>query len=142
MTVIVDPVARWRADAKREIDLRAEALRSLFYVGGPGQVAEYVLKEQEALRYLEDDSAQPTWPMLASDAAADGHADLAAAATAIIAQAEIWRAALAAINEIRRGAKRAVDASSNADVIREAVDGVSEATLIAVAPIVAAALDS
>lgn len=142
MTVIVDPVAGWRSEAKAEIDTRAEGLRSLFYVGGPGQVAEYILKEAEALRYLEDNTAQPAWPMLASDAAAEGHSDLAAAAGAIIAQASIWRVALAAINELRRGAKLAVDQAGDAGAIQAIVDGVTEASLVAIAPAIAAAIDN
>lgn len=114
-----------RLAAIEAIDVRAEELRALFVTTKPGQIGVYLDKEREAEACSIDPAPEPAdYPYCAADAEIEG-VTLHAAAATILANAAAWRAAAAAIERIRLGAKHIVRTAQTAAAIDAAVASVS-----------------
>ncbi|MFO6420150.1 hypothetical protein ACLBKS_08105 [Hylemonella sp. W303a] len=111
------------AAAHAQIDTAAGRARSRHITVVPGQEATYILKEQQSRGYiaaLKSDNPPANasaWPLVAVEAAATGTSP-EAAALAVISQAEVWMPLNAQIEQLRIGAKRAVESMSELTQIR------------------------
>jgi len=99
------------------IDTDADTVRGKFITNTPGQMATYLVKEQEARSVIADASA-PT-PFLDAEASAIGKS-VTELANEVIAQAEQWRPIGARIEALRRAAKIAVEEAQNLKELRAA----------------------
>jgi hypothetical protein len=123
-----------RAAALARIDAEAEAARLLFLTPGAGQAMEYLATEAEARAFLAAaagiGSGKPTsldgYPLVAAVAralAAVGNVvQPAALAEQLVAQADAWRAAGAAIKELRRAARMRIAGAETAAGVRRAAE--------------------
>lgn len=96
------------------VDASAEAARQRFVTPGAGQAAVYLRKEAEARRFLALDSetqaAQedgPAWPYLSAELNVTA-GTLPGVATVIVALADAWDQAAAAIEALRLAAKATI----------------------------------
>lgn len=118
-------LARTVAAAHAQIDTAAGKTRARYITVVPGQEATYILKEQQSREYiaaLESDNPPAdasAWPLVLAEATATG-AGPETAALAVIAQADAWMPLNAQIEQLRIGAKRAVESMSEIAEIRAA----------------------
>lgn len=108
----------WRARWTRAVDTSAEAARQKYVTPGAGQAAVYLRKEAEARRFLaldpEVQAAQqsgPSWPYLSAELHVSAET-LSGVAAVIVALADGWDQAAAAIEALRLPAKAAIAAAS------------------------------
>jgi hypothetical protein len=123
-----------RAAALARIDAEAESARLLFLTPGAGQAMEYLATEAEARAFLAaaagaHDGTAPSlegYPFVAAEAAAlaavGSVVEPVALAEQLVAQADAWRAAGAAIKELRRAAKMRIAATTTAAELRRAAE--------------------
>lgn len=111
-----------KAAACANIDARAEELRAEVLTQGSGQVMEYYQTHAEAVNYLAAVAAGQTlaeanYPFLQAEQAAlvatTGSVRLADVATAVMADVNASKAALAAIKQARRTGKLVVGAATD-----------------------------
>ena len=118
-------LARAVATAQAQVDKAAGETRARYITVVPGQEATYILKEQQAREYVAalHSDAPPAnasaWPLVMAEATATG-ADPSTAALAVIAQADAWMPLNAHIEQVRIGAKRAIESLSEIEEIRAA----------------------
>lgn len=118
-----------KAAACANIDARAEALRAAVLTPGSGQSAEYYLTHSEAVQYLAvmaagQTPAEANYPCLLAEqaalAATTGSVTLSDVATAVMADVNASKTALAAIKRARRAGKLAVRAATEAVGVEQA----------------------
>jgi hypothetical protein len=118
-------LARTVTAAHAQIDTAAGRARARYITAVPGQEATYLLKEQQSRSYIAALASETppfdasAWPLVAAEAAATG-ASPAAAALSVIAQADAWMPLNAQIEQLRIGAKRAVESMTDPAEIRAA----------------------
>ncbi len=119
-------------EAKREIDAAAEVARLRFITAGSGQAMVYERKGQEADAAAADPSpAAADYPLLAAEVGitapdtGDEAVDIAAVASAVLAQRDLWVPVAAAIEATRLSAKQAVDAAADEAAIQAVLDGLA-----------------
>jgi hypothetical protein len=126
---LVDARENWAA----LVDQSAEAARQRFVTPGAGQAAVYLRKEAEARRFLALDpevqaaqEAGPSWPYLSAEINVTA-GTLAEVATIIVALADAWDQAAAAIEALRLAAKATIaEASSQAECRAAAESAMAE----------------
>lgn len=104
-----------RTAAKARVDAAAERARLRIVTPGSGQAAVYILKLNEAQRFVAEAPEAPEpaeWPMLAAEIGVTGDT-LAEVAGVIVATAAAWKQAAAAIETIRLAAKAEIDTATN-----------------------------
>jgi hypothetical protein len=109
---IVIPPAVERAKRLREIDLTADTKRR--QLGSPGdmQAVVYLLKADEARRFLADPTPDPaSYPFLAAEVGITAPS-MSAVAEQILAASNEWRAHLAQLDAARLAAKRDAEAEA------------------------------
>ena len=117
-----------RAAAIAEVDAAAEAARSTFLTPGAGQALEYTATEADARAYIAAGSpaspAEGSYPFLLAEIAAlqavGVTVTMAEAASSVLAEAEAWREAGAAIKRLRREAKLRIAAATTVAAVRDA----------------------
>ena len=107
------PVIPPEADKARrlhQIDLTADTKRKQFGSPGDMQAVVYLLKADEARRFLADPMPDPAaYPFLASEVGITGPS-MSAVAEQVLAASNEWRAHLAQLDAERLAAKRDVEA--------------------------------
>lgn len=98
-----------------QIDAQAEAIRSRFLTAGEGQALTYLAKQQEAQALALDPQAPAV--ILRAEAAALG-VPVEQVATQIRTAAGTWTAAMAAIEAIRRLAKKQITEAENLSAMK------------------------
>jgi hypothetical protein len=123
-----------RVAALTRIDAEAEAARLLFLTPGAGQAMEYLATEAEARAFLaaaaDAQGGKPpsldSYPFVVAEAAALARVgsvvEPVALAMQLVAQADAWRPAGAAIKELRRAAKMRTGAATTAAELRRAAE--------------------
>ena len=116
-----------KAEAARRIDAAAEGIRTIFLTPGSGQALEYQATGEEALRWASDPSPNiDNYPMLKAEwkAMLVGDPDVPAeqAAQDALANAQLWTVVGAAIKEVRRSAKVAVELAETGARVRQVLD--------------------
>lgn len=123
-----DYVPLLAAQAKVEIDRRAEEARLLWITPGSGQAAVYLAKADEALRLQADGDPDPAeYPLLSASIGIEG-ASLGEVAAVVLAMRAGWLQVAAAIEAIRLGGKAAVAAlgpEASAEDLQVVLDGLS-----------------
>lgn len=100
-----------------KIDAQAEAIRARFLTGGEGQALTYLAKQQEAQALALDPQAPAV--ILRAEAAALGMS-VEQVAAEIRTAANTWTAAIAAIEAIRRLAKKQITEAENLSAMKSA----------------------
>ncbi|MBE0529544.1 MAG: hypothetical protein IH626_01870 [Rhodospirillales bacterium] len=123
------PLAPMRAEAVAQIDRDAEAARLAFITGGSGQALVYKRKAEQAHDCLANHDAQnppPTdkYPALEAEVGITG-ADVLGVATVVTGLEAAWGDIADAIEAIRLGAKRDVEAATTPTEIRDVVSAIA-----------------
>lgn len=120
--VVAANLATAKDAACARLDTRAEELRAAVLTPGSGQVMEYYQTHAEAVNYLAavaagQTPAEANYPFLLAEqtalAATTGSVRLADVASAVMADVNASKAALAAIKQARRAGKLAVTAATD-----------------------------
>ncbi len=121
-----EAAASRKAEARAEIDRRAELARLAWITPGSGQAAVYLAKAEEAQRLAGDGDPDPQdYPLLAASIGNEGET-LGEVAAVVLATRAGWLQVAAAIEAIRLGAKAAIDALEDppaAEAVAAILDG-------------------
>lgn len=122
--LLVGSVTDIKSALKVEVDVAAETERLKYITPGNGQAMTYQQKVAEAQGYKAAINPKPTdYPILASEVGITAPT-LSEVADTVLAAYRQWQQIGAAIEAIRLGAKRDIDASTNEAAAREIVDAI------------------
>lgn len=123
----VRDLAALRVAAQARVDAAAEAARLKYITPGAGQAAVYLLKRDEARRFLELaplGEVPAEWPMLAAELGVTGDT-LRDVAVTVSTLAQEWTTIAAEIETIRLATKAAIDAAGSPAAISRLADRVT-----------------
>lgn len=116
----VDRLADVVAQLLAEIDAEAEAERLVHMTAGAGQALVYNEKAAEALRFLTDPAPKADdYPILAASIAIEAPT-LAEVARLVSARRAAWTRLAAAIESVRLGTKKTIEAAGTVEAARAA----------------------
>jgi hypothetical protein len=120
-------LAAVKAEALARVDAEAEEARRAWITLGAGQAMEYMATEADARAYQAARAASApadpigSWPWLEAEQAARGGAmPLGDIADEVVANANGWTAAGAAIKALRRGRKLQIESAATITAVRAA----------------------
>ncbi len=110
-------LAALREQVKARVDAAAEAVRLKYVTPGSAQAMVYREKAEEAARLQDDPAPDPAdYPILAASVGIEA-STLALVAQQVLAKKALWTLLAAAIEAVRLGAKRDIDAAATAPAI-------------------------
>lgn len=122
--LLIGTVADIKSALKEEVDRAAEAERLKFITPGAGQAMTYQQKVDEARAFKAASNPKPAdYPVLSSEVGITA-TTLNEVADIVLAAFAQWQQVGAAIESIRLGSKRGIDAAANEAAARAIVDAI------------------